>query len=823
MNPSAPSVVIQTAVQPNSDKAGKDAGPWQLESLRPHVDPTIFAIYVGIYTSFEAIIVSTVDSTPSRGPSSLRSLAARKLAHCILATESETAGDDVWYDTAADIGVGGEYLREIVRWHAVEVIRDAFVEGLMPVTSEHDKLGLVGVLVGLCRMRQAEAEAESLLQTMLELQPFGATLTTATNTLLAHWLRTPRALYRIFAKNMPAMDPVAMGNSTLHRVIEQASTQVAKCEEARTLVKVALENVFGVWGANHSLVANEARKLEARRKGNHRNGRRVMESAQAIQRRPRSVSMRIVLKAEERTLTMIEYLVLKSLSTDDQNTVGLIDHIVRGFLIQDDDTKAYIEGLWEEYWPVAGKVTLLLRMFGCNLEDDTEIIREMVHCIEDVRSTLGKDGVRSLATFVASCYGKLYWSSGNPKTPRDEVKHLVDLLIASISPSGQVSTRSSTTNAKTLQTPKPKRNVVAFTPYRSSDTNTEDSAERYYISQFALNVANEFVSLDLAKKNDGWIKWAERVERAVVGLKVRPPKPKRADCPFTSAKKERKGWRWEEGIDAWVAIGGTPGAKLKKERGHFGRGLFAAFAVEVQEERNENWKSEYEVFDENSKDGQSESDFSIEIRSEGSQATESEPKVAVQASGRIQMCAVELPKSTHTPASSISSRTDRDTEKPTPESATTVSDSDSDLESESSADSSTGGLRSWLSSRESKRRRWNIDTPSTRTRSAMALGEPALPEPDSVPSSDSEVFSSGEEPVLPRGPGKRKRNTDDVDSDLEPDEVQVRARYSNSSEGCSSGEESGGEMSEDELSFSKAPALQVVVVHRKPLLKRKRW
>lgn len=561
-----------------------------LSSLKPHVHPSLFHMYTGIYTALETILTSTsVSDTRELAP--LRILAARRIAQCILATEEEIGSDDVWYDTAGEVGAGGEYLREIVRWHAVELVREAVVANLMP-SQQKSGIGLSGVLVGLCRHLHADAEAESLLKTMMELYPLSENITNpALVTLLKFWKVPGEGVFRVLKEAVVTEgSPTALSNPSVNKVLKLAVDQVERCEAAKGFVVKALESGFGIWGNGYANAEGKRRKEAARRKGSRRSGKPGDE----VIRKPRHgkpLLFRVGERAEEMALFLVEKLVVAAQCPQNTQAKAIINDLTNGFLLQDEEMRAATEDEWTEWFPIAGKVAVLLQSLGHSTEEDVAIAKEVVHCLDDVRGHLGKCGLKSLGEFVASCYGNLYTPSGKSITGEDELKDLVQRLITYASTGSFPPTSSSTPTASTKNpiTPhKPNLRLVTFTPGKAF-SNPQLEKERYYITQLALNVAIGFSILNCAKRDEKWNKWVRRVEHQVIGLKVRTPQK-----TVAAANAERKGWRWEEGIDEWVSVGGTPGGALKKKM----RTRLVSKKVEIPvcKDRKRTWRNDYARF-----------------------------------------------------------------------------------------------------------------------------------------------------------------------------------------------------------------------------------
>ncbi|KAF8251884.1 hypothetical protein K440DRAFT_612233 [Wilcoxina mikolae CBS 423.85] len=570
-----------------------------LQSLKSTVHPSVFHMYTGIYSALETVLIATTWTSSPCEPAPLKILAARRIAQCILATEDEIKSDDVWYDTANEVGVGGEYLREIVRWHAIEIIRDAICSNIMP-SQQKNGVGLPSALVGLCKHLGADAEAESLLKTMIELYPLSESTSNPSLVALMNSWRTSKAgMFRILADTLVVEgSPIPLGNPTVNKVLKSAMDNIEKCDAASKLVVKALETGFGIWGNGYIAAASKERKERARRKGNRRPGK--IDDVPKF-RSGKSIPIRVVERAEEMALLLTEKLVVAAQIPRNAQAIEIIKHLTHGFLVQDEAMRAVTEDEWTEWYPIAGKVTILLQRLGHDSEDDIAIVKELVRCLDDVRETIGKDGLKSLGEFVASCYESLYTTTGKSITGEDEMKALVNRLVSYASNgcfpphAGSVVTSAP---AKTPETPlKPSFKVVTFTPGKKP-IDPQLEKERYYITQLALNVAIGFSTLKCTKHNDKWNRWVGTIEHQIIGMKIRTPVKTVAVCEGSSKESgdgtnERKGWRWEEGLDEWIAVGGTPGGALR-EKIRVPRLKKVEILMNVDRKRT--WRKDYQTF-----------------------------------------------------------------------------------------------------------------------------------------------------------------------------------------------------------------------------------
>ncbi|KAI5816769.1 hypothetical protein BZA77DRAFT_311866 [Pyronema omphalodes] len=583
-------------------QAKKDLDPTHpeamLQALKPSTHPELYHLYTGIYAAFEIILTTTKWDHP-KGPEPMKVLAARRVAQCILATMEETEFDDVWYDAAADIGAQGEYLREIVRWQAIEIVREAIYSNQLP-SQQKTGLGLPGVLIGLCKFQGAHAEAESLLRTMVELYPLSEnTSNPSLVSLMTSWRTSRESMFRI-AKDMIIQEgsPVSLGNTTFNNVLRIAMENIERCHASANLVSRALEVGFGVWGHSYVTTAANARKESSRRKGGRRSEIKHPKDSIAP-KTGKIIPRRIGERAEEICLHLTQRLVAECQISRNTNAISLIRFLARGFLVQDEAMRTSTEEEWETWYPLAAKVTILLQDLGRDQEQDPEIVKELTRCLYDLCESIGKQGLQSLGEFIASCYESLYTSIGKSVTGNDELKSLVSCLLAFVATGAfpvlhsvdtPDSTASPTKPGTVPKTPlKPAVRMVTFTPNKRLDEAAEK--ERYYMSQLALHIALGSSALKFTKNNEKWYRWIRHIEYQIIGMKVRTPARPEAAA--------RKGWRWEEGLDEWVEVGGTPVEKKRTQM------ALNKVEISIDKNRKRTWRNEYQIFssyDERSED-----------------------------------------------------------------------------------------------------------------------------------------------------------------------------------------------------------------------------
>jgi len=570
-----------------------------LRSLENSVTADVFRMYTKIYAAFELILKMTTSPSPAHEAAPLWVLAARKIAVRILTTEDETEPDDDLYDFVGDTGIADEYRRQILRWHAVELVRGAIRSGLLP-SYQKNALGLPGVLVGLCRQLNANAEAESLLKTLAERYPLSESITNPwLVTLTSFWRGQNNELCRLLGNAFVTEgNPVVLGNITVNHMLKQAVDSIAYCEVSRSLITRILETAFGIWGKGHVLSAAKRRKELAKRKGERRTSRVTASKHDLLpdkSRNAKPIHARTGERAEDMALYLTEKLFVAAHGAANAHIIEMLENLTRGFLLQDETMRTSTEDGWSRWYPIAAKVTILLQSLGRDLVDDASIVGEIVRCLDN----LGEDDLKSLGEFVARCYGNLYSATGQSITGYNEVNYLVQGLISyaatGIFPPNTGSAENSVATVEPTTPFRSRYELIIFTPGKTP-VDPRMEKERHYISRLAVNVANGFSSLDSTKHDVKWNQWHKEVVCKVIGLKLRTP-----GKPVVVPAKERKGWRYEEGISEWVEVGGTPGGTLLETKGKKdgeGRKGMKAIHVEIQSyfDRIPNWRDAYKIF-----------------------------------------------------------------------------------------------------------------------------------------------------------------------------------------------------------------------------------
>jgi hypothetical protein len=591
-----PQVVVAATSRTSTAASADDPSHPQmlLESLRSSLKAEVYQLYCGICAAFENILLATKSANESHDLPSLKVIAARRVAQCILASDPGDS-DEEWYQYAGMIGVGGEYCRDVVRWQAVELVREAIFSNLLP-SQQRSGLGLPAILVGLCRHHNANAEAESLLKSMMEMYPLTENpRNPALVALFSFWQNQKFEMFRLLAGTLIEEGrPTSLSNPSVNQALKVAVECLESSWLSQELITRALETAFGIWGEEYITAAAEQRRELARRKSSRRSRKAVEELEYRKSRdRQRPIARHIVARAENMALELTHKLVVAAQNSHNIVALAILDNLTQGFLVQDEAMRTITEEEWEECYPIAAKVTILLQSLGRETENDVAIAKELLRCLDDLRNEMGKEGLQSLGEFVASCYENLYTSTGKSITGRDEIRALINRLVsyASTGSFSVATDKTGTIDVKAPKTPLKHRNkVITFTPGKVP-ANPQRERERYFITQLALHVAIGFLKLKCAKDNEAWNEWLRKLEQKLIEMKVRTPaKTKAVSKDTVATPKERKGWRFEEGIAEWVELGGTPGGPFKGKKSQ------CVIEIPVKVGWKKSWRDDYEIF-----------------------------------------------------------------------------------------------------------------------------------------------------------------------------------------------------------------------------------
>ena len=155
------------------------------------------------------------------------------------------------------------------------------------------------------------------------------------------------------------------------------------------------------------------------------------------------------------------------------------------------------------------------------------------------------------------------------------VKVLLEIAFPMVSrPTLMIADGSSTgTNTPATPTPKTPTKKLTLTPVVNTlSPEDEATSTRYYHSRLALLLATHFASRPETKYNEKWVDWVEDIEKKIVCMPIPTPARKpahlqrrrrapgeRSDKSARKPKDGGLGWKFEEGLGAWIArTGATP-------------------------------------------------------------------------------------------------------------------------------------------------------------------------------------------------------------------------------------------------------------------------
>ncbi|RPA93872.1 hypothetical protein L873DRAFT_1793323 [Choiromyces venosus 120613-1] len=586
-----------------------------------------------VYVALDQFLFAT--SPPDKAPPipTLASMAARQVAYCILAV-----GDDGmdWYDYVKGYGRSGEYLREVVRWHGVELLKDALADGGMGLVDGGP--GAIGACIGLCRRHGAEREAEALLETLIFFHPIFSTAKTnpAFEIIRTYFSITPRgfvpssSVYRIIA----AFTPLVYKNSSwlsskeIQAILIMAAKDIEVVPGADEIVAKLIESAYGL---RSNYITGE--------KSPHEN----------IKLRPMPRIGRG--KGEEVIAIVIKEFIAATFQWVASNARSALIRLVKGYLLQDQASKALAEDVWGEGEDWAGLLTSKIMAMahvqqfsceetsctdrcletGCFKESLRDCRDEIALCLEHLTNLLpGDEGFLLAADYVHQCYIRDQSSTTKEQHEKElaRINSFTGRLLASISDTSS-SGYASMNVPKTPKASAPK--VIIFTPGKSlSPEERKWEKRRYLIGQFVIRIATQYQESATSFKHE-WVKWATNVEKKVLSLKIKTPlattvlkEDLKVQVASPKVKKMRQGWRYEEGIGEWVSTGQTPGRKNKTPRR-------AGFNVVIHKRREGNWRQGYQelsghghVEDEmtDDKDGANDSSSDSEDRESDSESEE---------------------------------------------------------------------------------------------------------------------------------------------------------------------------------------------------------
>ncbi|KAG0642499.1 hypothetical protein HOY80DRAFT_950114 [Tuber brumale] len=548
-----------------------------------------------VYSALDKFLFATSPPHKESAIPTLASMASRQVAYCILAV-----GDDGmdWYDYAKGYGRSGEYLREVARWHGIELLKDALaVRAMDPVDGG---AGAIGSCIGLCRKHGAEREAEALLETLLFFNPVFYTSKTnpAFETIRSYFSISPSSfvppssVYRILEAFTPPVykNPSWISSKEIQAILIIATKDIEIVPRADEMVIRLLESAFGL-------------------QGNYKTGEESPHEHINLRPMPRIGRQ----KGEEVIADVIRALVGATFQWAESNARGALIRLVKGYLSQDRASKALAQDVWGAEWPglVTSKIMAMVHVqrwsceeasctdhcfeTGCFKESLRECRDEIALCLELLTDALhGNDGFLLVADYVRECY-----IPDTPSATKEEhakefarINSLTGRLLASISRASS-SEYASVNVPKTPKTSEPK--VIIFTPGKLlTPEDKKWEKRRYLIGQLVLRIATQYQESVASFKHE-WVKWATNIEKKVLRLKIETPlettvlKEDHRARGVSPKQEPRKGWRYEEGLGEWVSTGQTPGRKKIIPRK-------AGFEVAIYNRERGNWRRKYPKF-----------------------------------------------------------------------------------------------------------------------------------------------------------------------------------------------------------------------------------
>ncbi|KAF8458318.1 hypothetical protein BGX38DRAFT_1265065 [Terfezia claveryi] len=293
--------------------------------------------------------------------------------------------------------------------------------------------------------------------------------------------------------------------------------------------------------------------------------------------------------------------------------------LVEGFLRQSGEVRNVIEVVWgrgeigggrvrESGYPKDVKVLVLLFVLvglegEGNEEKREQVSKEIARVLDEEKYAAVTAAKLAAMNNVSTCTGSptivqpadeefmedivdhlldFYGSDGvsaelGQEGVRKLVKMLMEIAFPTISqPSPTIVDGSSTgTNIPATPAPKTPTKKLTWTPaVNTLSPEDEATSIRYYHSRLALLLATHFSSLPETKYSEKWVEWVEEIEKKILCMPIPTParKPahhqrRRKALGEKSDKSARKpkhgslGWKFEEGLGAWIARTGATPAK----------------------------------------------------------------------------------------------------------------------------------------------------------------------------------------------------------------------------------------------------------------------
>lgn len=293
--------------------------------------------------------------------------------------------------------------------------------------------------------------------------------------------------------------------------------------------------------------------------------------------------------------------------------------LVEGFLRQSGEVRNVVEVVWgrgeigggrvrECGYPKYAKVLVLLFVLvglegEGNEEKREQVSKEIARVLEEEKYAAVTTAKLAAMNTVSTCAGAptivqpadevfmedivdhlldFYGSDGisaelGQEGVRKLVKTLMEIAFPTISQSSPTIVDGSATGTNIPATPAPKTPTkkLTWTPVVNT-LSPEDEATsiRYYHSRLALLLATHFSSLPETKCSEKWVEWVEEIEKKILCMPIPTPARKPAhhqrrrkalgEKSYQSARKPKHGslgWKFEEGLGAWIARTGATPAK----------------------------------------------------------------------------------------------------------------------------------------------------------------------------------------------------------------------------------------------------------------------
>ncbi|KAI5792471.1 hypothetical protein DFH27DRAFT_190028 [Peziza echinospora] len=512
--------------------------------------------------------------------------------------EQEDIPPGEWYD-AVD-SVSPSYLPTLLRWHTIELLSAHIMQ-------PHYPCSLGAAIAGWCFENKMFREGEALLWSLLR-RDAKVGITCLREYLVdgVDSARGWRVLMRFLERGTRSggiVDSTARWLSAKHGRWVRDNIWRDWAVGGRNVVKGVLKGGFGFGLTEEDIDTTVKRRKKRRRRTTRRGAQQVLGRTNAK-------------KVEEVMLEILDGLARCAMGV----TVGgaateakeIVKSLADGLLSQPREARDAAELMWGKgvatkgssspsstqknvhFAASAGKtasrglyprdakvLVLLFALVVFNAEEPTgtedgmvaDISMEIARVLDEERFWLvehaddSSDGPDAFMDGVVDMLIEFYRSDemGLENGIRG-VQDLVKVLIDVAYPSSMVSSRVTATDGPP-STPLPKT--------ASSPNSIPIATRSYYLSRLALSLATRYPPPG-RNYTEPWVEWVESIE--TLFLKMPPlPTPKRkmpssmmsvrkgrlrsraAPVPTSAAKGKKEGWRYEEGVGAWVArTGKTP-------------------------------------------------------------------------------------------------------------------------------------------------------------------------------------------------------------------------------------------------------------------------